>query len=254
MDELVKQQMQQRAYEMSLIPPPIGKISQPATQPPLPLPPANTFVQNNVQTTPPKLQIDASSNIEISIEEIGSAGNKKSVTWKTGVPDINDVNRLDAEILVLRESINNMTEQFSQLKQLFESSQTSIAELKEANVGLATKLNDTIEFSKTSIAELKEANVGLATKLNRLVEWSQNSIAELTESNAGLATKLNNSVEWSHLSIVHLNEANTRLEMKLSELLANQRVIQQPELQTHIPSPDEIKSTMERILTQMDGE
>jgi hypothetical protein len=51
-----------------------------------------------------------------------------------------------------------------------------------------------------------------------------------------------------------LNEANTGLAMKLSELLANQPAIQQPELQTHIPSPDEIKSTMERILTQMDGE
>jgi hypothetical protein len=231
MDELVKQQMQQRAYEMSLIPPPIGKISQTPTLPTH----VNTFVQNNVQTTPPKLQIDASSNIEISIEEIGSAGNKKSVTWKTDEPDINHVNRLDAEILVLRESINNMTEQFSQLKQLFESSQTSIA-------------------------ELKEANVGLATKLNRLVEWSQNSIAELTESNSGLATKLNNSVEWSHLSIVHLNEANTELAMKLNELLANQVAIHQPqpelqpEPQTHIPTPDEIKSTMELILTKMDSQ
>jgi len=249
MDELVKQQMQQRAYEMSLIPPPINKLSQPATlatsQPPL----VNTFVQNNLQTAPPKLQIDASSNIEISIEEIGSASNKKSVTWNadeiisnaqlTVEPDINDVNPLNAEVLLLRESINNMTHEFAQLKQLF-------------------------ELSQTSIAELKEANVGLAMKLNQLVEWSQNSIAQLTESNAGLATKLNNSIEWSHISIVHLNEANTGLAMKYNELLTNQvaitqsqtpmQVPEQAQPQTHIPSPDEIKSTMERILKQMDNE
>ena len=235
MDELVKQQMQQRAYEMSLIPPPINKISQPSTQSPLP-PLVNTFVQNNVQTAPPKLQIDASSNIEISIEEIGSASNKKSVTWKT---DEQDMNRIDAEILVLRESINNMTQEFAQLKQLF-------------------------ELSQTSISELKEANTGLTMKLNQLAEWAQNSIAQLAESNAGLATKLNNSIEWSHISIVHLNEANTGLAMKYNELLANQAAIPLPPTQTlmqvqeqpqsHIPSPDEIKSTMERIMTQLDNE
>ena len=232
MDELVKQQMQQRAYEMSLIPPPMNKASQSATQPP----PVKTFVQNNLQTAPPKLQIDASSNIEISIEEIGSAGNRKSVTWETDditsnielpvAPDINHVNRLDAEMLVLRESINNMTQEFEQLKQLFELSQTSIA-------ALVTKLNDTIEWSKTNVAEL-------------------------TEANAALVTKLNKSIEWSHISIVHLNETNTGLAMKLNELLANQlepppapAPVQEP---AHVPSPDEIKSTMERILTQMDGE
>jgi hypothetical protein len=55
-----------------------------------------------------------------------------------------------------------------------------------------------------------------------------------------------------------LNEANAGLTMKYNELLANQVVpapapvpAQEP---THIPSPDEIKSTMERILTQMDNE
>jgi hypothetical protein len=210
MDELVKQQMQQRAYEMSLIPPPMNKVGQPATQPP----PVNTFVQNNGQTAPPKLQIDASSNIEISIEEIGSAGNKKSVTWETDdiasniqlpvAPDMNHVDRLDAEILVLRESINNMTQEFEQLKQLF--------------------------------------------------ELSQSSIVELTEANAALVTKLNKSIEWSHISIVHLNETNAGLAMKLNELLANQVEIPPAPEQAHIPSPDEIKSTMERILTQMDGE
>ena len=145
MDELVKQQMQQRAYEMSLIPPPISKISQPATQP-QPPPVVNTFVQNNVQTAPPKLQIDASSNIEISIEEIGSTSNKKSVTWKT---DEQDMNRLDAEILVLRETINNMTQDFTQLKQLYELSQISITELKDANAGLTTKLNHFVDMVST---------------------------------------------------------------------------------------------------------
>jgi hypothetical protein len=253
MDELIKLQMQQRAYEMSMIPPPVSKISQAASVP-VPMPPlANTFVQN----TPPKLQIDAASNIEISIEEISSPSNKKSVTWKTDEPDMN---RLDAEILVLRESVNNMTEEFEQLKQLFELSQTSIAELKEANTGLVTKYNESIERSNTSIAELKESNAGLAMKLNQLVEWSQTSIAQLTEVNAGLATKLNNSIEWSHISIVNLNEANTGLAMKYNELLANQVSISQTQtptqlhVQSHIPSPDEIKSTMERILTQIDNE
>jgi hypothetical protein len=197
MDELVKQQMQQRAYEMSLIPPPISKISQPATPPPV-----KTFVQNVAHTAPPKLQIDAASNIEISIEEFGSTSNKKSVTWKTDEPDMS---RLDAEILVLRESIKNMSQEFAQLKQLFELAQTSIAELKEAN--------------------------------------------------AGLATKLNKSVEWSHISIVHLNETNTDLVMKYNELLAKQVVIPQMQsLVQPIPSPDDIKSTMERILTQLDNE
>jgi len=140
---------------------------------------ANTFVQN----TPPKLQIDATSNIEISIEEIGSPSNKKSVTWKNDEPD---VNRLDADILVLRESINNITQEFAQLKQSF-------------------------ELSQAIIAELKEENAGLTTKLNHFVEWSQHSIVQLAEANAGLSTKLNNSVEWSHISIVQLNEANTGL-------------------------------------------
>jgi hypothetical protein len=247
MDELVKQQMQQRVYEMSLIPPPVNKVSQPASAQPASAQPAsakpasakpasakptptlaNTFVQN----APPKLQIDASSNIEISIEEFDSTNSKKSVTWKTDEPGVNHV---DAEILVLRETINNMTQEFVQLKQLF-------------------------EMSQTSIAELKEANVALATKLNHFVEWSQISIAQLAEANAGLATKLNNSIDWSHISIVHLNESNTGLAMKLNELLANQ-VAPEPEpapepapVPTHIPSPDEIKSTMERILTQMDNE
>ena len=228
MDELVKQQMQQRAYEMSLIPPPVNKVSQLASVPvPMPMPMqtlANTFVQN----TPPKLQIDATSNIEISIEEIGSPSNKKSVTWKNDEPD---VNRLDADILVLRESINNITQEFAQLKQLF-------------------------ELSQAIIAELKEENAGLTTKLNHFVEWSQHSIVQLAEANAGLATKLNNSVEWSHISIVQLNEANTGLTMKYNELIANQVVPAPVPVQApiHIPSPDEIKSTMERILTQMDGE
>jgi hypothetical protein len=255
MDELVKQQMQQRAYEMSLIPPPVNKVSQPV--PPVPMPPvpmpiptlANTFVQN----APPKLQIDASSNIEISIEEFDSASSKKSVTWKTDEPDMN---RIDTEMLVLHESINNITQEFAQLKQLFEMSQTSIAELKEANAGLATKYNDYVELSKTSITELKEENAGLTTKLNHFVEWSQISIAQLAEANAGLVAKLNNSIEWSHISIVHLNESNTGLAMKLNELLANQVVpVPEPAPEpAHIPSPDEIKSTMERILKQMDDE
>jgi hypothetical protein len=234
MDELVKQQMQQRAYEMSLIPPPVNKISQAASVP-MPMQTlANTFVQN----TPPKLQIDAASNIEISIEEISSPSNKKTVTWKTDEPD---VNRVDAEIVVLRESVNNMTQEFAQLKQLY-------------------------ELSQTIIAELKDANVDLTTKLNHFVEWSQNSIAQLAEANAGLVAKLNNSIDWSHISIVHLNESNAGLAMKLNELLANQVVpapakaiapVPEPapaQAIPHIPSPDEIKSTMERILTQMDGE
>jgi hypothetical protein len=222
---------------MSLIPPPINNVSQHvATQPiPAQMPmqmPVNTFVQ----TAPPKLQIDAESNIEISIEELGSANIKKSVTWK---PDEPDVNRVDAELLVLRETINNMTQDFAQLKQLY-------------------------ELSQISITELKDANADLTTKLNHFVEWSQHNIVQLAESNASLATKLNNSVEWSHISIVHLNEANTGLTMKYNELRANQ-VASVPE-PTHapepvpapvpapIPSPDEIKSTMERILTQMDNE
>ena len=208
MEELVKQQMQQRAYEMSLIPPPVNKISQPATLPATPI--ANTFVQNAAHSAPPKLQIDAASNIEISIEEFGSASNKKSVTWK------ND--ELDAEMQVLRESINNMTEQVAELKQLFELSQTNITELKEENAGLTMKLN------------------------------------QLTEANASLATKLNNSIEWSHISIVHLNEANTGLTMKYNEMIANKVAPVPAPSQPIIPTPDEIKSTMERILTQMDSE
>jgi len=140
MDELVKQQMQQRAYEMSLIPPPINKVSQPATLPTTT--PVNTFAH----TAPPKLQIDAESNIEISIEELGSASNKKSVTWK---PDEPDTNRSDAEILVLRETINNMTQDFTQLKQLYELSQISITELKDANAGLTTKLNHFVDMVST---------------------------------------------------------------------------------------------------------
>jgi len=244
MDELVKQQMQQRAYEMSMIPPPVNKVSQLASVPvpvPMPMPmPMQTLANTFVQNTPPKLQIDATSNIEISIEEIGSPSNKKSVTWKNDEPD---VNRLDADILVLRESINNITQEFAQLKQLF-------------------------ELSQAIIAELKEENAGLTTKLNHFVEWSQHSIVQLAEANAGLSTKLNNSVEWSHISIVQLNEANTGLTMKYNELIANQvapvpvpapapapaPVQEQAQAIAHIPSPDEIKSTMERILTQMDGE
>lgn len=248
MDELVKQQMQQRAYELSLIPPPIGKVSQLASVPvpmpipapmpepmPMPMPmPATSPVNTFAQMAPPKLQIDAESNIEISIEELGSASTKKSVTWKTDEPD---VNRVDADILVLRETINNMTQEFAQLKQLY-------------------------ELSQNSIAELKDANAGLTTKLNHFVEWSQHNIVQLAESNASLATKLNNSVEWSHISIVHLNEANTGLTMKYNELLANQ-VTSVPApvpgplsvpVPVPVPSPDEIKSTMERILTQMDNE
>ena len=89
-----------------------------------------------------------------------------------------------------------------------------------------------------------------------MLTWSQHNIVQLTESNVGLATKLNNSVEWSHLSIVHLNEANTGLAMKLSELIANQveQTPTQPPAPAYIPSPDEIKSTMERILSKMDNE
>jgi hypothetical protein len=146
MDELVKQQMQQRAYEMSLIPPPINKVSQPAPAPATAPQPTTTQVNTFAQTAPPKLQIDAESNIEISIEELGSASNKKSVTWK---PDEHDTNRSDAEILVLRETINNMTQDFAQLKQLYELSQISITELKDANAGLTTKLNHFVDMVST---------------------------------------------------------------------------------------------------------
>ena len=147
MDELVKQQMQQRAYEMSLIPPPpVNKVSQPASaSAPMPMP-MQTLANTFAQMAPPKLQIDASSNIEISIEEFGSASNKKSVTWKTDEPD---VNRVDADILVLRETINNMTQEFAQLKQLYELSQISITELKDANAGLTTKLNHFVDMVST---------------------------------------------------------------------------------------------------------
>jgi hypothetical protein len=53
-----------------------------------------------------------------------------------------------------------------------------------------------------------------------------------------------------------LNEANTGLAMKYNELIATQvaQTPTQPPAPAHIPTPDDIKSTMERILTQIDGE
>lgn len=226
MDELVKQQMQQRAYEMTMIPPPVDKISQTSIVSPI-----NTVVQ----IAPPKLQADTTSNIEISIEELGLAGNKKNVTWKTDettsntqlqvTPDINHV----AEIQLLRESVNNMSRDLVELKQLF-------------------------ELSQTSVAELKESNAELTTKLNHLNEWSQTSVAALKDSVTYIATKLNNSIEWSQLSIVGLNESNTGLAMKYNELIANQVAISQQSQSSQTSVQDEIDVSGEPILPQMNTE
>lgn len=151
MDELVKLQMQQRAYEMTMIPPPINQTNQSATEVVSHVKPN---VKRSIQTPPPppKLQIDTTSNIEISIEEIIPTNNKKSVTWKTDdatsnlestvEPDMNHVNKLETEIRVLRESVDNITHEFLQFKQLYESSQNSIAELKESYTDLTQKYNE----------------------------------------------------------------------------------------------------------------
>lgn len=146
MDELVKLQMQQRAYEMTMIPPP---INQTATEV---ISPVKSNVKSSIQTAPPKLQIDTTSNIEISIEEIIPSNNKKSVTWKTDEttstiessvdPDINHVNKLETEIRVLRESVDNITHEFLQFKQLYELSQNSIVELKESYTDLTQKYTE----------------------------------------------------------------------------------------------------------------
>ena len=98
MDELVKQQMEQRAYEMSMIPSPV----------------------------PPKLQIDASSNIEISIEEVDKNPNKKGVTWK------NDTEPSDAKI-------EKMSQQISDLHKIVETLQQTMKELKQNHMELEMK-------------------------------------------------------------------------------------------------------------------
>jgi hypothetical protein len=100
MDELVKQQREQRAYEMSMIPSPV-------------LP-------------PPKLQIDTSSNIEISIEEVDKKPNKKGVTWK------NDTETQDT-------IIEKMSQDIIELHKIVETIQMSMNELKQTHVELEMK-------------------------------------------------------------------------------------------------------------------
>lgn len=87
MDDLIKQQMEQREYEMNNIPPPSKPIGE---------------VVNSI---PPKLQIDNSSNLTVSIQEVETSTDKKSVSWKD-----------DNEILEIRTNMKEMQNEIDKLK------------------------------------------------------------------------------------------------------------------------------------------
>jgi len=86
MDDLLKQQMAEREYEMNNIPPPskpIGEI---------------------INSIPPKLQIDNSSNITVSVQEVETNPDKKKVSWKHD----NDMVEIHATIKEMQKEIHEL--------------------------------------------------------------------------------------------------------------------------------------------------
>ena len=132
MDELVKQQMEQRAYEMSMVPSP----------------------------APPKLQIDASSNIEISIEEVDNKPNKKGVTWK------NDTEPSDTVV-------EKMSQQISDLHKIVETIQQNMKELKQNHMELEMKY---VTLEMNHLQSLHDPVNG------KVVETMENVISMLEET------------------------------------------------------------------------
>ena len=101
MDDLLKQQMAEREYEMNNIPPPskpIGKI---------------------VNSIPPKLQIDNSSNITVSVQEVQPNLDKKKVSWTAdnGMVEIHTtIKEMQKEIHELKNCIDVLTEKVNTLE------------------------------------------------------------------------------------------------------------------------------------------
>ena len=127
MDELVKQQMQQRAYEMSMIPAPTN-------------------------IAPPKLQIDASSNIEISIQEINMLQPKKGVTWKDDTPISKSNTESATHIIVdelreLRTTIETITHEMSVLTEFVKIIQLELSVMKQSNADLAVNYNTLLQLT-----------------------------------------------------------------------------------------------------------
>ena len=95
MDDLLKQQIAEREYEMNNIPPPskpIGEI---------------------INSIPPKLQIDNSSNITVSVQELETSTDKKTVSWK----DDNEMVEIRNNMKCMREEIHELTQCIETLTQ-----------------------------------------------------------------------------------------------------------------------------------------
>jgi len=138
MDELVKQQMQQRAYEMSMIPAPTN-------------------------IAPPKLQIDASSNIEISIQEINSPQIKKGVTWKDDTPISKSntesaIHIISGEVQDLRTTIETITQEMTVLTEFVKIIQLELSVMKQSNADLTVKYNTLLQSTQTHVNHEMQSN------------------------------------------------------------------------------------------------
>lgn len=96
MDELVKQQMKQREYELQNIPPPTKPVT-------------DTVIANV-----PKLKIDPQTNINISVEEVQDKG-QKSVSWKDDM-NTSDIDLLKNQVQNLKDIINKMNNKLEKLE------------------------------------------------------------------------------------------------------------------------------------------
>lgn len=95
MDDLLKQQMAEREYEMNNIPPPSKPIGE---------------IVNSIH---PKLQIDNSSNITVSVQEVETNPDKKKVSWK----DDNDMVEIHATMKEMQKEIDELKDYVKALTQ-----------------------------------------------------------------------------------------------------------------------------------------
>tara|TARA_B110000879_G_scaffold127271_1_gene167740 strand:- start:689 stop:1498 length:810 start_codon:yes stop_codon:yes gene_type:complete len=114
MDDLIKQQMEQREYDMNNIPP------------------SSKLITETVNSIPPKLQIDNSSNLTVSIQELEP--DKKTVSWKD-----------DNEMVEIRNTMTDMREEIYELKQHIETLTRRI-DTFEINKETHETMNEILDF------------------------------------------------------------------------------------------------------------
>mgnify|MGYP003965118109 CR=1 FL=1 len=136
MDTLIQQQLKQREYDMSHIPPPMNSQMKPPTIP-------------SNEGERPKLNIDTDSNINISIQEFEQPTlDKKTVSWK------DDTNNKDNVLEIIQENLHTMSQNMIQLTQTVQTLQNDMKILQQTHGDLHTQI--VRNESKASIDNMLE--------------------------------------------------------------------------------------------------